>query len=186
MKTRIRLATLFSLALCSTALHAGDATARPTPVRERVGVYDSRAVAYAHFWQPAECLRRDAQMAAARTAREAGDRQRFNELDGALKETQARAHLQVFSTASADEALAALAPRLPALQAELGVTRLVSKWDKTTLRQLKPVEQVDVTDRLVREFITPTARQQKVLDAMKTSKPLALWQAKVFLLFGRL
>jgi len=37
---------------------------------------------------------------------------------------------------------------------------------------------VDVTDRLVREFITPTPEQQKVLSEMKTVTPLPLDQCE--------
>jgi hypothetical protein len=33
---------------------------------------------------------------------------------------------------------------------------------------------VDVTDRLVREFIQPTGQQQKVLSEMQRQKPLPL------------
>lgn len=184
MNTRSHLATVLALALCSTTLFAGDTAAPSTATRERIGIYDSRAVAYAHFWHPAECMRRDARIAAARAAKAAGDRQRFKELDAALKETQAHTHLQIFSTAPAAEAMADLAPRVPALQTELGVTRLVSKWDEKTLRQFRTAEQVDVTNRLVREFITPTEKQQKTIDSMKTNKPLALWKAKGLLFFG--
>lgn len=186
MKTQTLPASLLALALCGPALLATSTPARSPAVPDRIGVYDSRAVAYAHFWQPAESSRRQTQIAALKAAQAAGDGPRVQQLSRALKEDQAHAHLQVFSTAPADEAIAELAPRLPALQRELGVNRFVSQWDQAALRRFKTAERVDVTERLVHEFITPNARQQKVLDAMKTTKPLALWQAKVFLLFGRL
>ena len=59
-----------------------------------------------------------------------------------------------------------------------GVTALVSKWDEATLKKYPGVEQVDVTDTLVREFITPTPEQQKVLSEMKTVTPLPLDQCE--------
>lgn len=178
--------TFLVLALCSTALYATGTSVPSGPPRERIGVYDSRAVAYAHFWHPSQRAPRDQLLAAAREAKRTGDQTRFKELDRQLKRLQARSHLHVFSTAPADEAMAELAPRLPTLQEELGVTRFVSRWDGKTLRQLSGSEQVDVTDRLVRELLTPTARQQQTLDAMKTKPPLAPWKARLLLTFAGL
>ncbi len=139
---------------------------------EKVGVYDSRAVAYAHFWSPGASKERDEAVAAAKAAKAAGDSAGFSRKSRALSAHQERMHAQVFSSAPADEALAALAARMPALLRELGVARLVSQWDGKALQQVPAPDRVDVTDRLVREFITPTDQQQKVLDSMKTKKPV--------------
>lgn len=184
MKIRTLPGIFLGLALCSAALFAFRPAASSTAPRDRIGIYDSRAVAYAHFWQPAECAKRDALIATAKAAKAAGDPKRVKEIEQRLENSQARAHLQVFSTAPADDAMAALAPQLPALQNELGVSRLISKWDKKTLRLFRTADQVDVTDRLVREFITPTQKQQKTIDSIKATKPQALWKARLLLVFG--
>ena len=151
---------------------------------EKVGVYDSRAVAYAHFWSPAADAARREAIAAAKAAKASGDAAGFEQRSAALAAHQKRMHEQVFSTAPAAEAMAALAARLPALQRELGVARLVSKWDDKALQSVPEENRVEVTDRLVREFITPTEKQQKVLDSMKTAKPISLWRMKVLNRFG--
>ena len=89
-----------------------------------------------------------------------------------MADDQKRIHEEVFSDAPATEAMAALEGRLPALLGALGVDRLVSKWDEKALQSVPEKSRVDVTEKLVREFITPDEKQRKVLDSMKTSKPV--------------
>jgi hypothetical protein len=151
---------------------------------EKVGVYDSRAVAYAHFWSSPASQERDAAIAAAKSAKAAGNTAEFEQRSKALADHQKKMHEQVFSSAPAVEAMAALAPKEAALRREIGVARFVSKWDDKSLRSVKEEDRVDVTDRLVREFITPTEKQQKVLDSMKTKPPISLWRMKLLNLFG--
>ena len=94
--------------------------------------------------------------------------------DATLRQTQDQLHRQVFSTASADDALAALKGRIPEIEKQAGVTALVSKWDEPALAQYQDAGKVDVTDRLIREFIQPTGQQQKVISEMQKQKPLPL------------
>jgi hypothetical protein len=159
--------------------------AEPAPgAPDKIGVYDSRAVAYAHFWSPAASEARNAAVAAARAAKAAGDTAAFEAGSKAMEALQKRMHEQVFSSAPATEAMAAIAPRLPALQRELGVARFVSKWDTKALKKVPEASRVDVTDSLVRAFITPTEKQQKVLDSMKTKEPISLLRMKVLNFVG--
>lgn len=150
----------------------------------RVGVYDSRAIAFAHFHRPGAVKQREAWLEQAKVAKAGNDTAKLEAAKRALSEAQKRSHLQVFSTAPADEAMAALAPQSAELQRQLGVQRFVSKWDGAALRDIPEADRVDVTDQLVRVFITPTEKQQKTIDAMKTTKPLPLWRAKLLLMFG--
>ena len=100
---------------------------------------------------------------------------------------QNQSHLEVFSTAPAAEAMAALADKLPALQRELGVTRFVSQWDGDGLKGIVAAAQVDVTDRLLREFLpTPTENQRKTMVGLKKAKPLPLAEAKKLAEAGKL
>ena len=149
--------------------------AEPAPaatVAERVGVYDSRAVAYAHFWSADEQRRRDTVIAEGRAAKAAGKTAVFEEKSRLMSDYQKRMHEEVFSDAPATEAMAALAGRMPALLGELGVTRLVSQWDTKSLQTVPASSRVDVTEKLIRAFITPDEKQRKVLDSMKTTKPV--------------
>jgi hypothetical protein len=151
---------------------AGDGTAtNSTPVR--IGVYDSRAVAYAHFWNESYQSKLKEQMAAARAAEQAGDTARFKELDATLRQTQDRIHRQGFSTAPADDALAELKGQIPEIEKQAGVTALVSKWDEAALKKYPNAEQVDVTGQLAREF-KPTEKQLKVIADLQKQKPLSL------------
>ena len=93
--------------------------------------------------------------------------------------------MQVFSSAPADEAMAALKDRLPAIQKELGVARLVSKWDRTALKDIPQANQVDITDRLAREF-NPDAKRLQTIEQMKKSPPLPLDEATRLMQAGKL
>jgi hypothetical protein len=180
MKRKAIMKTMFSV-LCGlgccwfgggTVIMAGDGTAtNSTPVR--IGVYDSRAVAYAQFWSESFQSKLKEQMAAARVAKQAGDTARFNELATALHVEQDRIHRQGFSTAPADDALAALKGQIPEIEKQAGVIALVSKWDEAALKKYPNAEQVDVTGQLAREF-KPTEKQLKVIADIQKQKPLSL------------
>ena len=151
----------------------------------RVGVYDSRAVAYAYFWSAPRREERDALIARAKDAKRSGDTALLNQLKPQIAAAQRQSMLEVFSTAPADEAMASLKDRLPPLRRELGLDRLVSKWDTRALRGVSEADRVDVTDRLVREFLQePTEKQLKMLESMEAAKPIPLWQVKLIALFG--
>lgn len=173
MKTINRWWSLIGVVVGAWTLTAAAETATGAGATEKVGVYDSRAVAYAHFWSAEATRDRNEAMAAAKAARAAGDTAGAEAKGRALAAYQERMHQQVFGSAPATEAMGALAARLPALQRELGLARLVSKWDLKALKDVPAAQRVEVTDRLVREFIVPTEKQQKVLDSMKTTKPVA-------------
>ena len=155
----------------TVAMAGGGAVTNSTPVR--IGVYDSRAVAFAWFWSAPVQHKLQEQMAAARAAKQAGDTARFKELDATLRQTQDQIHRQVFSTAPPKEALAEIQDRLPEIQKAAGVSALISKWDEPALKPYSRAEQVDVTDRLVREF-KPAEKQLKVIADLQKQKPLPL------------
>jgi len=139
-----------------------------------IGVYDSRAVAYAHFSSPAHQNALQERIAAAKAAKQSGDEAKFKEYSTALQAEQAQIHRQVFSTAPADDAMAAIKERLPEIQKQAGVVALVSKWDEAALSKYKTATRVDVTDQLVREFIQPTEKQSKTIEGIEKSEPLPL------------
>jgi len=165
------------LAACSFCLAA--------PAAERVGVYDSRIVAYACFNTQENLAATRARVAEGKSAQERGETARFRALEQQIKHDQKRLHLQVFSTAPAPEALALLAAQVEVVRRETGVTRLVSKWDEDALRDLPAAERIDVTDALVRE-LPLNEKQRATMRALATKKPLPLWQAKLLTLVGGL
>ena len=175
-------AASFIAAWCAANLQAAETNTTPA----RIGTYDSRAVAYAWFWSGKPQTRLNELMQNARAAKSAGDTNRFKEFSAKLQELQDEMHRQVFSTAPATNALAEISGRLPEIQKAAGVAALVSKWDDAALKKYPDAEKVDVTDPLVREFITPTPQQQKVLSEMQRQKPLPLEQCEELIRKGEI
>lgn len=165
------------LAVCSPGSAASAA--------ERVGVYDSRIVAYACFNTPENLAATRARVTEARAAKERGETDRLRTLERQIKADQKRVHLQVFSTAPVPDALAQLAPRLEVVQREAGVTRVVSKWDDDALRGVPDADRIDITEALVRD-VPLTDKQRATMRELAAKKPLPLWQAKLLTLFGGL
>lgn len=152
---------------------------------ERIGVYDSRAIAYAYFWSEAGTNHRNALVADVRAANTAGEVTAEKQAEAALHDYDRRNHLAVFSTAPADEALTALAPAIPAILAEHRVTRLVSKWDVDSLAVVPDAERVDVTASLVATFNLPTQKRH-VVDEIVSHEPLPLERARELQREGKL
>lgn len=160
--------------------------AEPAQTAEvRVGIYDSRIVSFAYFWSEPVRQERDALVASAKAAKAAGDTVRFKELEQQIIAAQNRSHLQVFSTAPADEAMVALKDKLPAIRHELGVARLVSQWDEAALKGISAANRVDASDRLAREF-NPDTKRLQTIGQMKKSKPLPLDEATRLMQAGKL
>lgn len=163
-----------AMAMSCSATHGGaDTNAAP----ERIGVYDSRIVAYAHFVSEAQQRKLNEEIKAARDAQAAGQTNQFQELSAVLKKKQDQIHLQGFSTAPIEDVLTEIRDQLPAIEKEAGVSKLICKWDKEALKLHPKAEQVDVTDALARLF-KPNAEHLKVMDQLKRSKPVPLDQMK--------
>ena len=174
----------FQLARAAAVL-AGCSPGAVASAAERVGVYDSRIVAYACFNTPENLAATRARVAEAKAAQARGDTARVRVLAEQIKGDQKRLHLQVFSTAPAPEALAQLGPHVEVVRREAGVTRLESKWDHDALRSVPVAERVDVTDALVRD-LPLNEKQRQTMRELAAKKPLPLWQAKLLTLFGGL
>jgi len=159
--------------------------AETNPAQAAIGVYDSRVIAYAHFWSDAyQQMLRDL-AAAAQAAKAAGQTARVNELESELQRAQATNHLQVFSTAPVDSILAGIKDHLPAIEKEAGVAKLLSKWEETSLRQYPHAKIVDVTDRLLREFRLDE-KKMKVAREIRKTKPIPIDKAQEQMRKGKL
>lgn len=168
------LLACFAILGIASALRAED---KPAVAAQKViGVYDSRAVAYAHFWTDANQNRLKEAFKEAKAAEEKGDHKKFKDLKKAMKEGQRKIHRQVFSVAPIDDVFEEIKDRLPAIEKQAGVSVLVSKWDEAKLKEYASAKQVDVTDALVTEF-KPSPKHQKVIESIKRAKPVSLEQA---------
>jgi hypothetical protein len=173
MKYKQLIVTVTILANVAGAsfLRAGT-TDENSATAQRIGVYDSRVVAYAHFWTAEQQKQLKEKADVAKAAKSAGDTAQFNKLSKEMSELQDKLHREVFSTAPAEEAMVALKPRLPEIQKQASVSALASKWDTQALGSYKSAQQVDVTDLLVREFKLD-AKQLKTIEEIKKQKPVS-------------
>ena len=93
MKTKL-VSLLVGLCSALAALAAAGPTDAPPASSsanpsERVGIYDSRVIAYACFWSTPQRQLRDTLIAEAKAAKSAGDTARFHELGAQLSAAQA-------------------------------------------------------------------------------------------------
>ena len=145
----------------------------------RIGVYDSRAVAVAYGASemrktnktPTDQAIAEAEKERAK-AKEAGDDKRVNQLRAKLLEMRQQGARAAFGAAPVDDILDLIKDRLPKLQRQAKVTKLVSKWDSDTLFKYQSAELVDVTLLLVAEF-SPKPRTLRSIWGVQQAKPIS-------------
>ena len=183
MKNLYRSVAVIGCALSfvgTAAVFGNDSKTQP-----RIGVYDSRAVAYANFWSESSQKKLKDMIASAKAAKESGDQAGYKAKETAIRELQDKNHRQVFSTAPVGDALESIKASLPEIQKQAKVDALVSKWDTEALKRYKNAEQVDVTDQLVRKFITPDEKQAKTIEEIKKAKPISPEKAEELIQKGK-
>jgi hypothetical protein len=139
--------------------------------KERVGVYDSRAVAIAYVRSEQFDRIMKAKMAEMEEAKTTGDTQKIEELEAWGSDHQAKVHRQGFGSAPVDNILEQIKDELAEITKEANVTVLVSKWDKKTLKKYKCAELIDVTDMIAALFC-PDEKTLKTIEQMKEKKPI--------------
>lgn len=173
-----RTSAWFALVLLFCRTPAALQAAEPASIpKERVGVYDSRAIAVAYVGSAAHNKRMDAMQTELARANAAGDTKRARELQSQGASLQRTLHEQGFSTAPVDDLLKLVEERLPAIRKEAGVTELISKWDEGTLGKHAGAERVDVTMALVKAF-DPNERQMKTAVEIQKHQPIPRDKAK--------
>jgi hypothetical protein len=155
-------------------LQAAEAAAPP---KERIGTYDSRAIAVAYVGSAAHSKRMEAMQTELARTNAAGDTKRTRELQSQGASLQKTLHEQGFSTAPVDDLLKLVEERLPAIRKEAGVSELISKWDEATLAKHAGAERVDVTLALVKAF-DPNERQLKTAVEIQKHAPISRQKAK--------
>lgn len=154
------------------------ASDQPARVAEtRVGIYDSRQVAFALFWRPAHQAWLKEQTARAKAAKAAGDQATHDRISRQLREDQTRLHLEVFSTAPVADPEGWLAARLTDVARKAGVARVVSKWDEAALGGVPAAARVDVTDLILQDCGMDAAKRGMLRDIGR-SQPLPLAEAR--------
>jgi len=170
-KLSVILAASFVILMAACATR--QAAPKPAAPRERVGVYDSRAIviAYAgsaHFNAWLTNLKAKNEKAKAE-----GDEQTVKATEEEGQGRQRKMHSQGFSTAPVDDILAVIQDQLPEIAKKAGVGPLISKWDTVALAKHPGAEQVDITMALV-EALKPNERQLKIIPEMLKTQPLPL------------
>jgi hypothetical protein len=163
-----------SIAASGCASKPPESAKSPT---EKIGVYDSRAVAIAWvgteaFKQSIESLRKESEKAKA-----AGDRERAAALEKEGAAMQERLHAQGFSTAPVDDILAHFQDQMAQIRVATGATALVSKWDEAALAKHAGAEQLDVTEKLV-DALHPNDQQRKTALGIVKVKPVPLAEVR--------
>jgi len=163
-----------SIAASGCASKPAEPAKSPT---EKIGVYDSRAIAIAWvgteaFKQSLDSLRKESEQAKA-----GGDRERAAALEKEGAAMQQRLHAQGFNTVPVDDILAHFQDQLAQIRVATGATALVSKWDEAALAKHAGAEQLDVTERLV-DALHPDDPQRKTALGIVKVKPVPLAEAQ--------
>ncbi|MEQ2007146.1 MAG: hypothetical protein ABMA26_10130 [Limisphaerales bacterium] len=165
----LALATATLLAACSTRTDlTQNAPAKP---KERIGVYDSRAIAVAYAGSAFQQQKMKDLTARHQQAKAAGDAKETARLEAEGRAWQAALHRQGFGTAPVDDLLAHIAGELPRIREAAGVTPLISKWNQPELAKHTNAERVDVTMQLVDAF-RPTETQRKRAIEIQQHRPV--------------
>ncbi len=141
--------------------------------REKIGVYDSRAVAVAFTGSETFKKWLSELETEVKKAETAGDVKLVAELKAKVVAQQNLVHKQGFSTAPVDDILEHVKDKLPAIKKKADVDVLVSKWDKEALAKYPSAEQVNVTMDLVDTF-NPDEKQRKSAIEIQKHEPQPL------------
>jgi hypothetical protein len=165
---------LLTMGMLGCAKKAADI---PEDVKNRIGVYDSRAIAIAFagtkpFNQWWGSLQSELEQAKA-----ADNQKRVEELEAEAVARQQLMHMQAFSTAPVDDILEHIKDSLPEIKQKAGVTTLVSKWDQEALARYPSAELVDVTMMLV-DALHPNEQQRKHAIEIQKQAPIPLDEAE--------
>jgi hypothetical protein len=136
---------------------------------ERIGIYDSRAIAVAYVgstFQQAKMKGLKDQLA---QAKKVDDTNAVARLTAEGQAWQSALNQQGFGTASVDDLLAHIAHELPRIEQDTGVTRLISKWNKTELKKHRAAERIDVTMELVDTFHPMPSQRERAVEIQQKS-----------------
>ena len=137
----------------------------------RVGTFDSRAIAIAHYRTKAHASYIEGLKAKRAKAAAAVDKERVKALEAEGEASQELAHKQGFSTWPVNNLLEKIKGKIPEIAKQANVDLIVSKWD--IAYQRSGVEFIDVTDVMVKIY-NPDAQTLEILEQLKTQDPVSL------------
>lgn len=174
MKTKLNLPPFLKATVLGVALATLASTApAQSNVTGRIGIYDSRAVAVAYAGSSFQQAKMNELVSQQKKAKAAGDKKEVARLEAEGRAWQAQLHQQGFGTAPVDDLLAHTSSELPKIQADTGVTQLISKWNEPELQKHAGAEKVDVTLKLLDAF-HPNERQRNYAIEIQKKKPAKL------------
>jgi hypothetical protein len=153
---------------------AGFAQDKAPPAPERIGVYDSRAIAVAYVGSAQQVKKMKALTTLMKKARDAGDTNQIARLEAEGRVWQANLHEQGFGTEPVDDLLLEIAGDFPAIQQAAGVTRFISKWDQAELDRHSRAERIDITMLLVDAFHPTATQRQRAIEIQKTKPQMSV------------
>lgn len=131
-------------------------------VIDKVGVYDSRAIAIAYTASKYHKELFESLIADAKD-----DEELAKTLDSRMQALQEKRHAQGFGTESVRELLGPIGDQLKELVEKKGVTRLISKWEyKGDVNDV-----IDLTDDIV-EYYHPSEKTLESIKSIKTRMPV--------------
>ena len=153
------------LLLVGLTLHVASAFAADRIV-EKVGVYESRAVALAWGRSQQHDQMSKQLMSDFKAAEAAGNKQQMKRWKKEGSARQERLEKQVFGDQRIPDIIARIESELPTVRQQTGVTTIVDRRDAP-----KGAATVDVTTNLVALF-QPTDKTLKMIDEIQKHKPL--------------
>jgi len=146
------------------------AEATAAAATEKIGVYDSRAIAVAYGGSRYQRTRMLAIKEQMRQARAAGNRPEAARIEADAAAWQATLHRQAFEAAPVGDILGNIAAEQEKTRQSAGVSVLVSKWNREELARHPQAERVDVTMALVDAF-HPNPRQLRHAVEIQAKDP---------------
>ena len=138
---------------------------------QRVGTFDSRALAMAYY-RSAEFMQYMQELRAEHEkAKAAGDEKLVKELEVKGPAQQELIHKQGFSTWPVDNILEKIKGKIPEIAEQAEVDVIVCKWD--IVYQRSGVEFIDVTDFMVKPF-NPDEATLKIIKEIQMQDPVPL------------
>ena len=138
---------------------------------QKLGVYDSRAVAVAFVGTRIFNDYLEGLMARHKQAKADGDSAKVAQLEAEGQGRQEKIHRQSFGTDPVDDILEHIRDEMNEIAKQAGVVAIASKWDKEALAEYEHAERVDVTMDLVGK-LRPNQRQLGFVKEIMKKQPL--------------
>jgi len=160
--------SFLTVCMVGMLLVLGGTQAGKAQTKQRVGVYDSRAVALVYFQQHAQ-ERMHGLMQKRAEAVKNEDEKEVARLEKQGQLIQAMMHDRVFGKGSANEIMDEMQDAVRKIAVEEQLPLVVSKWE--LVYQSGNLELVDITDKLV-GTMNPNEKMQEGVQEMRNTEPV--------------